>query len=363
MPRLDLTHLAYAFGRLAGATCFASSEIRKVAALTTVSDAWRAYRRDAGAGDVGPAHQASADSMSILLTDDPRRDAVLLWLADHGVPAIAAPAATLARMVDATRRFASDELALLDTAQIALFAASTTGPLAIALGLAGLDADHSLQSIAPAVGAVDILFDHPNFAEHQGHDAMLDLPGGPLHRHVAAPPSGCWALNLALLSHNAGVVPGLAGQLPRAVFRLDLTVQERTEALVKHCEHTARGGFDRLTLINRRCVRGIEALAGLSRNARAREAWALIVAVGPLRRIQLARALGLSRAGADIQAHALARAGLVTLVAGGRIQPTQRQLIVEQPAILDDGPLALATAALDASMADIDRLLERSTRV
>ena len=363
MVRHDFVLLAHALGCLTGATRFATAECNRLGGLATVAEAWRAYRRDAGVGDVGLAHQESIDADTVLFTDDPRRDAVLLWLADHGVPAIAAPATTLARMVDATRRFASDELALLDTAQIALLAASTTGPLAIALELAGLDADHSLQSIAPAVGAVDILFDHPNFAEHQGHDAMLDLPGGPLHRHVAAPPSGCWALNLALLSHNAGVVPGLAGQLPRAVFRLDLTVQERTEALVKHCEHTARGGFDRLTLINRRCVRGIEALAGLSRNARAREAWALIVAVGPLRRIQLARALGLSRAGADIQAHALARAGLVTLVAGGRIQPTQRQLIVEQPAILDDGPLALATAALDASMADIDRLLERSTRV
>ena len=73
MLNLDLTSLGYALGRLAGATRFASPEIQKVAALATVSDAWRAYRRDAGAGDVGPAHEASANSMSILLTDDPRR--------------------------------------------------------------------------------------------------------------------------------------------------------------------------------------------------------------------------------------------------------------------------------------------------
>ena len=363
MERPDLIPLAHALGCLTGATRFATAECNRVGGLATVAGAWRAYRRDAGAGDVGRAHQESIDADTLLLTDDPRCDAVLLWLADHGMPAIAAPAATLARMVDATRRFAPDQLELLDAAQAALLAASTTGPLAIALGLAGLDADHPLQLIAPAVGAVDMLLDHPDFAEHQGHDAMLDLPGGPLHRHVGASPSGCWALNLALLGHNAGVMAGLTGQLPRAVFRLDLTVQERAEALVKHCEHTARGGFDRLEDINRRCIRGIEALTGLSRNARARDAWALIVAVGPLRRIQLARALGLSRAGADIQAHALAHAGLVTLAPGGRIQPTQRQLIVEQPAILDDGPLALATAALDASMADIDRLLERSRRV
>ncbi len=363
MVRHNLIPLAHALGCLTGATRFATAECNRVGSLAMVAEAWRAYRRDAGAGDVGLAHQESIDADTLLLTDDPRRDAVLLWLADHGVPAIAAPAAKLARMVDATRRFASDELALLDAAQAALLASSTIGPLAITLGLAGLDADHPFQLIAPAVGAVDILLDHPDFAEHQDYDAVLDLPGGPLHRHVAAPPSGCWALNLTLLSHNPGVMAGLAGQLPRAVFRLDLTVQERAEALVTHYQHIARGGFGRLKDINRGCIRGIEALTGLSRNARARDAWALIVAVGPLRRIQLARALGLSRAGADIQAHALARAGLVTLAPGGRIQPTQRQLIVEQPAILDDGPLALATADLDASMADIDRLLERSRRL
>jgi len=360
MARHDLVPLAHALGCLTGATRFATAERNRISGLATVAEAWRAYRRDAGVGDVGLAHQESIDADTLLLTDDPRRDAVLLWLADHGMPAIAAPAAMLARVVNATRRFGPDQLALLDAANAALLAAPTTGPLAIVLGLAGLAADHPLQHIAPAVGAIDVLFDDPDFAQQHSHDAMLDLPDGPLHRHVAAPPSGCWALNLALLGQNTGVMPGLAGQLPRTVFRLNLTLQERAEALVQHCEHIARGAFDHLEQSNRRCVRGIESLTGLSRNARTRDAWALIVAIGPLRRIQLARALGLSRAGADIQAHALARAGLVTLAAGGRIQPTQRQLLFEQPAILDDGPLALATADLDASMADLDRLLERS---
>lgn len=268
----------------------------------------------------------------------------------------------LARMVKAHQRFASDQRALLDAAQVAMAAAPTTGALTTTLGLGTLDPDHPLQRLVPAVGAIDILLDHPDFAEHQGHDTILDLPGGPLHRHVSAPPSGCWALNLALLGHRAGTMATLAGQLPRAVFRLDLTLHERAAALVEHCEYTARNGFDRLSQIDRRCVRGTEALTGLSRNSRARDAWALIVAVGPLRRIHLARALGLSRAGADIQAHALARAGLVTLAASGRIQPTRTNRTVAQSAALNDGPLASASAALDESMADIDRLLERFSR-
>lgn len=47
--------------------------------------------------------------------------------------------------------------------------------------------------------------------------------------------------------------------------------------------------------------------------------WPLIVALGGTSRPQLAHGLGLSRAGAEIHAHALAKAGLVTLEPGGRI--------------------------------------------
>jgi hypothetical protein len=358
MLNLDLTSLGYAIGRLAGATRFASPEIRKVAALATVSDAWRAYRRDAGPGDVGTAHEASADSMSILLTDDPRRDAVVLWLATHGVPAIADAATTVVRMVNATRGFEADALALLNAAQDAVAQAPAGGPLTRACGLADLDPDHPLQGLARATTAVDRLITTADFAEAPGHDAILPLPSRSMRHYVASEPAGCWALNLALVA--SGVAPSVPGIVPRAAFRLDQEDAERSAALIDHGSHAALGAFSELERIEAALVRGRHTLAGLSRNARARDAWALIVAAGPLRRIQLARALSLSRAGADIQADALARAGLVTLAAGGRIQPTQRQLLVEQPAILEDGPLALATADFDASMADIDRLLERS---
>jgi hypothetical protein len=358
MLNLHLTSLGYALGRLAGATRFASPEIRKVAALATVSDAWRAYRRDAGAGDVGPAHEASADSMSILLTDDPRRDAVVLWLAAHGVPAIADAATTVVRMVKATRGFDADALALLNAAQEAVAHAPAGGPLTQSCGLADLGPDHPLQGLAWATAAVDILITTADFAEAPGHDAILTLPTRSMRHYVASEPAGCWALNLALVAR--GVMPSVTGIIPRRAFRLDLEDVERSTALIDYSNHAALASFTKLERVETMLGRGRDALAGLSRNARARDAWGLIVAVGPLRRIQLARALVLSRAGADIQADALARAGLVTLVTGGRIQLAQRQLLVEQPAILDYGPLALATADLDASMADIDRLLERS---
>lgn len=78
MPCLDPTSLGYAFDRLDGAASFASPEIRRVASLANVAETWRAYRRDAGAEDVSPAHQPSSASGSILMTDDPRRGAIVL---------------------------------------------------------------------------------------------------------------------------------------------------------------------------------------------------------------------------------------------------------------------------------------------
>ena len=106
---------------------------------------------------------------------------------------------------------------------------------------------------------------------------------------------------------------------------------------------------------------GRDALAGLSRNARAAESWALVVAFGPIRRTQIARGVGLSRAGADIQARALATTGLVELVPGGLVTPALPGSPPLPSAPLDYGPLSAAAADLDLAMAEIDHLLSRST--
>lgn len=358
MLNLDLTSLGYALGRLAGATRFASPEVRKVAALATVSDAWRAYRRDAGAGDVGPAHEASADSMSILLTDDPRRDAVVLWLATHGVPAIADAATTVVRMVNATRGFEADALALLNAAQDAVAQAPAGGPLTRACGLADLGPDHPLQGLARATAAVDTLITTAEFAEVPGHDAILPLPSRSMRHYVASEPAGCWALNLALVAR--GVVPSVTGIIPRTAFRLDLEDVERSTALIDYSNYAALASFTELERVETMVGRGRDALAGLSRNARAAESWALVVAFGPIRRTQIARGVGLSRAGADIQARALAAAGLVVLETGGLATPALPGSPQSPSASLDHGPLCAAAADLDIAMAQIDRLLTRA---
>jgi len=355
MPSPDLTPLGYVFGRLAGAARFASPEIRRVSSLANVTSAWRAYRRDAGAGDVGLAHQPSSDPSSIIMTDDPRRDAVALWLAANGAPAIAEAATTVVRMINATRGFGTEALVLLDAAQDALARRPADGPLTRACALADVGLDHPLGLVRYAVGAVDALISQPDFAEGQGHDAMLPLPSRTMHHYIAPDPAGCWALNLALVAR--GVVPSVTGIVPRTVFRLDLNDTERSTALVDHSIQTASTAFRGLEDIESALYRGRDALAGLSRNARAADAWALVAAFGPITRTQIARGLGLSRAGADIQARALSNAGLVRLEAGGRLTPTLPRTSLRHPDLLDQGPLSAAAADLDLALAEVDRLL------
>ena len=337
--------LAHQFGRLDDAVHFADALHRAMIAQASVAAAWRAFRRDAA---------------SILLTDDPRRDAVVLWLADHGTPAIVAAAATIARIVDARQRFAPDAIALIEAAQAALQAGRARGVLAGATGLPDLDGEDPLHRVHAAIGAIDALINDPDFAEAQGHQALIDLPAKTLHHHVTAEPAGCWTLNLALLGERTADLSCVAGAIPRAVFRRDLDAGERADFLCDHWTRVARESFLCVQQIHRRYARGTAALADRSRNARARDAWALIVALGPVRRIHVVRALALSRTGADIQAHALARAQLVTPETGGRIQPTRSSAISRTPTRLDDLALAVATEDLDASLALVDRLLATS---
>jgi len=358
MTSRDSTSLGYALGRLAGAVRFAAPEIRRVAGLATVAGAWRAYRRDAGAGDVGPAHQPSSDPSSILMTDDPRRDAVALWLAANGVPAIADAATTIVRMVNATRGFEADALALLNAAQDAVVQAPADGPLTRTCGLADLSPDHPFQGLARATAAVDSLITTANFAEGHGHDAILPLPSRSMRHYVAADPAGCWALNLALVAR--GSVPSVTGIVLRAAFRLDLEDVERSTALIDHSIDALSASFSDLERIETMLGRGHEALAGLSRNARAGKAWALVVALGPIRRTQIARALGMSRGGADLQAHALAAANLVVLETDGLITPGLPASSPSPSASLNSGSLTAAAADLNLAMAEIDHLLSKT---
>ena len=362
---VDLTSFAHALGRAQAAWRFAGAELRKASALAVVSAAWDIYLRDAGAGDVGPAHETTVATAQLLSTDDPRRDGVLLWLADHAVPAIAEAAATLARMVGATRRFGTEDQDLLDAAREALAtSAATPGPIGKVVGAASGSNPAVLVPVLIVAAAIDRLRGDAGFLEGSGDEMSLALPRGTLTRYVAAPPAGCWALNLALLgagAHAAGVPPppGLAS---RTSFRSDFEPEEIAGRLVEDAASAWSGAYDRLSWLKPELARGRDALAHLSRNARTRDAWLMIAALGVCTRAQLVRALEVSRAGADIQARVLADAKLATLRAGGQINWARRRPTESVPRPLDQGPLGKAVSAIDANLAEIDRLLARTFR-
>ncbi len=361
----DLTGYAHALGRAQAAWRFADAELRRAAALATVSAAWDIFRRDAGAGDVGPAHETTAEAAQLLFTEDPRRDAVLLWLADHGAPAVAEAAATLACMVGAKRRFDAEDRALLDAAADALaHPAMATGPIARVIAAGGLSVYGVLVPLHTLAAAIDRLRGNAGFLEGSGNEVRLALPRGMLTHHVAAAPAGCWALNLALLRTgvDAAGLPRPAGMASRASFRSGPEPEEIAVSLVADAAAGWNGTYDRLSRLEPELARGGVALAHLSCNARTRDAWLLIAALGTCTRAQLARALGLSRAGADIQARALADSGLVTLARGGQIFWTRQSPVEALPAPLDQGPLGDAVSALEANLTEIDRLLARAAR-
>ena len=357
---LGLPGYAIALGRAQAAWRFAHADLRRASALAAVSAAWDIFRRDAGAGDVGPAHDNTA--AQLLLTDDPRRDAMLLWLVDHGAPPIAEAAATIAAMVVATHRFGTRQLDLLARARDALVDAGSAREPAV-INDPDVE-DLPAQTLATLAVAIEGLRSDADFVEGQGSEVRHALPNGTLSHYVAAEPGGCWALNLALLTAN--VQPSLtlpsAGLLSRALFRNDLEPDEIEPNLIERAGAALNRTYMSLCRLDRQLSRGTGALVHLSRNSRARDAWLLVAALGLCTRTQLRRALALSRAGGDIQAHALADASLVTLAAGGQVTWADVSAPADvAPVPIDRGPLADAVSDLDASIAEIDRLLARAS--
>ena len=357
-----LARYGHALGRWQAAWRFASPELRRAVALGQISAAWDVFRRDAGPGDVGPAYAPSIASTSLLSTGDPRRDGLLLWLADQGAPAVADAAGLLARAVGANRRLGSDDCDLLDVARDALREpAAMRGPIARALqGVAGPDSAVG-EGLLVLAGVVDRLRGDPAFLEGGGVETRHTLPGGTLRHFVPAAPGAAWALNLALLGRAAVPLglPACPGLISRRLFR-DAKPEELAVALVSDAAAALEAGYALFAWIEPELVRGTAALTELSRNARARLAWPLVVGLGGISRSQLARALGLSRAGADIQAHALADAGLVALGSAGRIEWVQCQSTYGASQAMEGDDLSGALADFDAGMAEVDRLLART---
>jgi hypothetical protein len=190
------------------------------------------------------------------------------------------------------------------------------------------------------------------------------LPLGMVSHYVPAEPGAAWALNLALLTRGPwpqGALP-IAGLISRVLFRPEAEPEEFAAALIDGATAALTTAYARLDVLSAELDRGSAALAPMSRNSRTRETWSVLAALRLSTRSQLGRGLGLSRAGTDIQVRALADVGLAALARGGRVHWQPKRKAKRAPVPLSDGPLREAAADLDATMADIDRLLARTAR-
>lgn len=334
--------LALAAGCLAGAWAMAPQASRAAAIARRLQAMWDVFQRDAGRGEMGPDHRALEEG--VLASFDPRRGGVLLWLANHAAAPLAEAATLAARAVGAAGGLAAEDLDVLGAA-VALLP-----PTPQDLTMAAIE------------GWIDTycarLREDVRFAESAGEGYALQVPGRRYEGWRAAVPAGCWAANLALQARpspaSLSVPPGI---LSRALLRLDLDPQERTAALHESwmvgIRHEEAALFD----VHRELGRGQGVLVGLSKNARARDAWALVVGFGQISRPQLMRMLELSRAGAWLVAGQLADAGLVRVDRGGRIAPASPDGETKAHTLR---PTIQAAGEVDTAIADIDRLLSRS---
>lgn len=327
--------LAMAAGRFSGAAAIAPTTTRAAAAQRQLAAIWDAFRHDAGSGPVGREHLAPT---GLIDTDDPRRDGLLLWLAGHADPLLAEAATIAARAVGAVHRFDADQLDLLAAA--------------VELMPRAPDNRSVTKVLAWLKAYLDVLRGDERFAESEAERLELSFPTGRIETVRAAAPGGCWAANLALQIHPvARLIP--PGTLSRVQFRLDLEAADRAEALAEYWSRGLQRGETELFFVHRELARGSAALAGLSKNARARDVWALLVGLGALSRARFARALSLSRAGAALIAQQLVEAGLAR-IEHGKVLPAQPEFDSGRPL---DGRLAVAAAAVDAAMESLDKLL------
>jgi hypothetical protein len=334
-----LDMLALAGGRLAGAVAMAPPRTREVAALRQVSAIWEAYLCDAGPGDVGRDHIGSPGGL--LVTSDPRRDGVLLWLVNNATPEFAVAAATAAKAVGAKRSLGSVALGVLAAAIDMLPAPPVDGQPAVI--------EQWLWTYAERLRA------EAAFTESTGEAFEIITAEGRIPGYRGADAGACWAANLALQARaRAMTVPLPPGTFSRNLFRLDLDAKARAIALQSQWQR----GLDRaqadLFEVDRELKRGALALSGLSKNSRAGDAWSMVIGLGDLTRTHLARALGLSRGGAGLIVQQLADANLVRLNGTGKIVRADPEAGSLRP--LDSG-LRQATTAVDQAMAEIDRLL------
>lgn len=211
----------------------------------------------------------------------------------------------------------------------------------------------------------------PNFAPTDREYRVLDLPAGPVALEQAGATPPLWLLDLVA---GAVVAPDNPGSRP-----LPLPGAVRAEALKPHwwprerailVADTARVAAQKLTVLVDAAFHAVADMEQLTTRlrstSRAPVLFRLLSGFGPLRPIQIERAIAISKNGVRELVATLIKAGLAEMSSHHHqaivcaITPQSRSTHVSAPKD-EPGPLADDKfAEFDAAMADIDRLLSRS---
>ena len=261
--------LLWTLGRLRGRCADGPAPSGRASAFAAVNSAWKAYRLDAGARELGLHHAGSRFDHHILLTEDPRADAVLAYLARHA----AGDVARVAEQLRAARSHPGRTLGRFDAEERDMLEAAAQG---LNKAQVSFDGPPPVSQLMKAIAR--FREDYRFAAEGLGDTAER---------------GGVWAINLALLTMQQA--DAVAGIVPRAALRIDEKLDE--VVLVEWWAQRAAQVLDGLNMIERRWRATQTAMAPLSSDARARDLVQWLIGLDIVKAAHLVRGERLSKAG------------------------------------------------------------------
>lgn len=211
----------------------------------------------------------------------------------------------------------------------------------------------------------------PHFAPTERSYQLLPLPAGPVSFEQTRTATPLWALDLLagpLIARSAPATRPLP--LPGAVraeaLRPELWPRERAILTAEAAGKTAQRLSDQLDAAHASVRDMQEAMTVLRSTSRAPLLYRLLAGFGPLRPLQIEKALGVSKNGVRDLVTALVKAGLAERAAHGHhtiIRALPRAHRAAPAAEGESRSVETSTdatfAAFDAAMADVERVLAR----
>ena len=261
--------LFWTLGQLRGRSADGPTPSARTNAFATVNAAWRAYRLDAGARELGIHHTGSPHDDHVLLTEDPRADAVLSYLAQH----VAGDTARAAEQLLAARSYPGRAHGRFDAEERDMLEAAKQGLNRAKVSFDGLP---PVSQLMEALGR--FREDYRFAAEGLGDTAER---------------GGVWAINLALLTMQQA--DAVAGIVPRAALRIDEALEEAV--LVDWWVQRAADALADVSSITRRWRAAQTAMAPLSSDARARDVAHWLIGLDMVKAAHLVRGEHMSKGG------------------------------------------------------------------